>query len=71
MNEVTHDYSPVTMNMSCVPSTNDAPSVSKANRGTTPCSFMPYKPTQIDAMRMTDKRMWDKTAIGFMVYSLD
>lgn len=71
LDEVTHDYSPVMMSMSCVPSTNDPPRVSKANRGTTPCSSIPMKPTMMQAMRMTDKAMCESTAVGFMWFSLD
>jgi len=65
--ELVHGYSPVMMNMSCVPSTNDPPSVSKANKGTTPWSFIPQKPAMMQAMRMTDKTMCEMTADGFMI----
>ena len=70
LDEVAHSYSPVMMSMSCVPRMKDPPRVRKANKGTTPCSFMPQKPMMIEAMSMMDKRMWDKTAVGFMVFSL-
>jgi len=54
-----------------VPSTNDPPSVSKANKGTTPWSCIPQKPAMMQAMRMTDKTMCEMTADGFMMISLE
>ena len=32
---------------------------------------MPCKPMTIEATRIIDKTMWDRTADGFMVFSLD
>ena len=54
-----------------MPKQNDPPSVSKANKGTTPYSFMPQKPTMMEATRMMDKTMCEITAVGFMWFSLD
>jgi hypothetical protein len=52
-----------------VPNKKDPPSVSKANKGTTPYSFMPHKPTMMDVTSESEHKMCEITAEGFMMNS--